>query len=81
MKACLALILTVLLMQSANAAVRAVPGGAALSPLIQAAEGCGPGRFRGPGGRCHWMGRERLFERRCPRGYRLGPQDRRCWPN
>jgi hypothetical protein len=41
------------------------------------AEGCGPGWWRGPEGRCHPMARGRL----CPRGYHLGPEGGRCWPN
>ena len=27
------------------------------SPVVQVANGCGPGRYRGPGGACHWYGR------------------------
>jgi hypothetical protein len=42
-----------------------------------AAEGCGPGWWRGPGGRCHPMAKDRA----CPRGYHLGPEGERCWPN
>ncbi len=41
------------------------------------AEGCGAGWWRGPGGRCHPM----AMHRACPRGYHLGPEGRRCWPN
>lgn len=41
------------------------------------AEGCGPGFWRGPGGRCHPMAMGRV----CPRGYHLGPEGHRCWPN
>lgn len=25
--------------------------------VVQAADGCGPGKYRGPGGACHWFGR------------------------
>jgi hypothetical protein len=42
-----------------------------------AAEGCGPGWWRGPGGHCHPMANGRA----CPRGYHLGPEGGRCWPN
>jgi hypothetical protein len=45
--------------------------------IIRVAEGCGPGFWRGPGGRCHPMARDRA----CPRGYHLGPEGERCWPN
>ena len=45
--------------------------------IINVAEGCGPGRWRGPRGRCHPMPQGRA----CPRGYHLGPHGRRCWPN
>jgi len=45
--------------------------------IIKVAEGCGPGWWRGPGGRCHPMARGRL----CPPGYHIGPEGRRCWPN
>jgi len=41
------------------------------------AEGCGPGWWRGPAGRCHPM----AMGRACPRGYHLGPEGHRCWPN
>jgi hypothetical protein len=41
------------------------------------AEGCGPGWWRGPGGHCHPM----AMHRACPRGYHLGPEGHRCWPN
>jgi hypothetical protein len=27
------------------------------SPVVLVANGCGPGRYRGPGGACHWYGR------------------------
>ncbi|HKD25963.1 MAG TPA: hypothetical protein VKC66_08580 [Xanthobacteraceae bacterium] len=42
-----------------------------------AAEGCGPGWWRGPGGFCHPMATNRA----CPVGWHLGPAGRRCWPN
>jgi hypothetical protein len=29
----------------------------ASQPVIPAADGCGGGRYRGPGGACHWFGR------------------------
>ena len=45
--------------------------------VVQVAEGCGPGWWRGPAGRCHPM----FNGRACPLGYHLGPERRRCWPN
>ena len=42
-----------------------------------AAEGCGPGWWRGPGGWCHPM----AVARACPVGWHLGPEGQRCWPN
>jgi hypothetical protein len=61
----------------ANAAVTPVPLGKANSSVIHVAEGCGPGFWRGPGGRCHPM----FDGRACPPGYHLGPERKRCWPN
>jgi hypothetical protein len=45
--------------------------------VIKVAEGCGPGFWRGPGGRCHPFATNRA----CPPGYHLGPERRRCWPD
>jgi hypothetical protein len=45
--------------------------------LTLVAEGCGPGWWRGPAGHCHPMAMGRV----CPRGYHLGPEGHRCWPN
>ena len=42
-----------------------------------AAEGCGPGWWRGPGGFCHPMAVNRV----CPAGWHLGPEGARCVPN
>ena len=47
------------------------------SSIITVAEGCGPGFWRGPGGRCHPFARNRF----CPPGFHIGPHGRRCWPN
>ena len=47
------------------------------SVIVKVAEGCGPGWWRGPGGRCHPM----AMNRACPPGYHLGPHGQRCWPN
>jgi hypothetical protein len=61
---------------SAQAAMTVSPlekGGA----VTLVAEGCGPGLWRGPGGHCHPYAAHRM----CPRGYHIGPQGHRCWPN
>ena len=62
---------------AANARVVSAPLGNTDSLVVKVAEGCGPGWWRGPGGRCHPM----FNGRACPRGYHLGPERRRCWPN
>jgi hypothetical protein len=62
---------------SAHAAVMLAPMGDQGVAITRVAEGCGPGFWRGPGGHCHPFARERV----CPRGYHLGPEGRRCWPN
>ena len=50
---------------------------AGFSGAANAAEGCGPGWWRGPGGWCHPM----AVARACPVGWHLGPYGQRCWPN
>jgi hypothetical protein len=62
---------------ASNAAMAPAPVSSASDLTIKVAEGCGPGFWRGPGGRCHPMARGRI----CPRGYHLGPEGERCWPN
>ncbi|WP_371418462.1 GCG_CRPN prefix-to-repeats domain-containing protein [Methylocapsa sp. S129] len=62
---------------AAGAAITPAPIGNAGSAVVKIAEGCGPGFWRGPGGRCHPM----AMGRACPRGYHLGPEGRRCWPD
>jgi hypothetical protein len=61
---------------AAGAGVIPAPVGAA-SPVVKIAEGCGPGFWRGPAGRCHPM----AMGRACPPGYHLGPEGKKCWPN
>ena len=61
----------------AGATIASPPFGASGSLTVKIAEGCGPGWWRGPRGACHPMANNR----RCPPGYHLGPQGRRCWPN
>ena len=65
------------LASTASAGISPAPISKAGDLVINVAEGCGRGWWRGPGGRCHPMPRGRA----CPRGYHLGPQGRRCWPN
>ncbi|MGO9699943.1 MAG: GCG_CRPN prefix-to-repeats domain-containing protein [Xanthobacteraceae bacterium] len=62
---------------AANAGIAPAPLGNTDGAIIKVAEGCGAGWWRGPGGRCHPMARGRW----CPRGYHLGPEGGRCWPN
>jgi hypothetical protein len=59
------------------AAMGPVPVGPTSDLTIKVAEGCGPGFWRGPGGRCHPFAQGRL----CPPGYHIGPEGHRCWPN
>jgi hypothetical protein len=59
------------------AAMAPVPVGPASDLTIKVAEGCGPGFWRGPGGRCHPFAQGRL----CPPGYHIGAEGHRCWPN
>ncbi len=62
---------------AASAGVNPAPVNAPATPIIKVAEGCGPGFWRGPGGRCHPF----AVNRACPPGYHLGPEGKRCWPN
>jgi hypothetical protein len=62
---------------AANAGITPAPLGSTDGAIIKIAEGCGAGWWRGPGGHCHPMARGRW----CPRGYHLGPEGGRCWPN
>jgi hypothetical protein len=62
---------------AASAAVTPAPLGVPNSSVIKVAEGCGRGEWRGPHGACHPM----AVNRACPRGYHLGPEGKRCWPN
>ena len=62
---------------AASAAITPAPVSKGGDLIINVAEGCGRGEWRGPHGRCHPMARGRV----CPRGYHLGPNGHRCWPN
>lgn len=75
----LAFAFTAGLVVASAAAPAAVLSGLSMpnGPIVKVAEGCGPGFWRGPGGRCHPFAQAR----RCPPGYHIGPEGRRCWPN
>jgi hypothetical protein len=62
---------------AAGATVMRAPIATVDNSIVKVAEGCGPGWWRGPGGRCHPFAQGRL----CPPGYHIGPWGRRCWPN
>ena len=62
---------------AASAGITPAPVGNADGLVVKVAEGCGPGWWRGPGGRCHPFAARRA----CPPGYHLGREGRRCWPN
>jgi hypothetical protein len=74
---CLSVALVFGLVTTASAMVKPGPIANAGGSIVKVAEGCGPGFWRGPGGRCHPFATGRL----CPRGYHIGPEGRRCWPN
>lgn len=62
---------------AASAGIAPAPVEPVGNSVIKVAEGCGPGFWRGPEGHCHPM----AVNRACPRGYHLGPEGKRCWPN
>ena len=62
---------------AASAAVTPAPVGVPNASIVKVAEGCGPGWWRGPGGKCHPM----YNGKACPPGYHLGPEHKKCWPN
>jgi hypothetical protein len=65
---------------AANASMPLAPAGVATnSDIIQVADGCGRGYFRGPHGRCHPIASRGfvsppIIKRHCPPGYRLTPR-------
>lgn len=65
------------LVTAASAGITPAPVANSGSVIVKVAEGCGPGWWRGPNGRCHPM----AMNRACPPGYHLGPHGQRCWPN
>jgi hypothetical protein len=70
-------VLTLGLATAASAGPIPVQRSNADSLIINVAEGCGAGWWRGPHGVCHPM----YNGRACPPGYHLGAERRRCWPN
>ena len=69
--------LALTLSTAASAMVAPAPIDNARSVVVQVAEGCGEGFWRGPGGKCHPFAKGR----ECPRGYHIGPEGKKCWPN
>ena len=66
----------------ANASMVPPPAERIGPPILQVAEGCGPGMWRGPNGVCHPAGAAGAgVVRPCPPGMHLGPEGRRCHPN
>jgi hypothetical protein len=65
------------LVSAASAGIAYTPIAKPDTAVVKVAEGCGPGFWRGPMGRCHPM----AVGRACPPGYHLGPEGRKCWPN
>jgi hypothetical protein len=63
---------------ASSAAILPAPVGPSSGLTIKVAEGCGPGFWRGEGGRCHPMVGPNRF---CPPGYHIGREGHRCWPN
>jgi len=45
-----------LAVSAAKAAMPAIPLAGSNAPVVLAADGCGPGWYRGPGGACHRFG-------------------------
>jgi hypothetical protein len=74
---CLSAALALGLATGAGAVVTPVQVSNAGGAVLKVAEGCGPGFWRGPAGRCHPF----AVGRACPRGFHLGPERRRCWPD
>jgi hypothetical protein len=62
---------------AASAAITPAPVSNAGGLIINVAEGCGRGEWRGPHGHCHPMAHEHA----CPPHHHLGPHGRRCWPD
>ena len=57
------------------------PQAMGVSPILKVEEGCGRGWTRNREGYCVPEGGWRDRERVCPRGYHLGREGERCWPN
>lgn len=79
MKAILALALAAVLTVPALAASGAIAPSEGVSAIVRVEGGCGRDAHRDREGYCRPNYRE---ERPiCPRGYHLGEDGRRCWPN
>ena len=79
MKAVFGWLLAVTLAVPAFAAAPPMAGGAGFSPIVRVEGGCGRDEHRDRDGYCRPNYRE---ERPiCPRGYHLGDDGRKCWPN
>jgi hypothetical protein len=79
MKVFLGLIMAAALALPAQAGLTVVPGASGAGSVILVEGGCGPDGHRDRDGYC----RPNWHEDRgvCPRGYHLGGEGRRCWPN
>jgi hypothetical protein len=70
-------VLAVGLTTAASAGIHPAPAVHNDRLVVNVAEGCGPGYWRSPEGRCHPVAVNSV----CPAGYHLGPDRKRCWPN
>jgi hypothetical protein len=79
MKVFLGLIMAAALALPAQAGLTAMPSAGGTGSVILVEGGCGPDAHRDHEGYC----RPNWHEDRpvCPRGYHLGEDGRRCWPN
>jgi len=80
MKIFLGLVMAAALATSTQAMQTVAPRTSGTSPMILVEGGCGPDYHRDDRGYCRPNWREHDHGV-CPRGYHLGPEGRRCWPN
>lgn len=81
MKAVLGLIVAAALIAPVQAAQMVAPRVAAGGSLILVEDGCGRDAHRNDRGECRPNFRQEERRMECPRGYHLGNDGRRCWPN
>ncbi len=83
MKAILGMVMAAALITPTQASMTFAPSAPSGSPIIQVRDGCGEGFHRNPEGYCrpNYWERGRYERLECPRGYHLGAEGRRCWPN